>query len=289
MSPKKSKKKNDKNSGLISTAFEASLTASKMAIQVPVTYFQKICFWIGFSVVCSCLVFVLAVAAFLSSLPDVSDMKFSELRQTAEKVVARRLEVKAKKFKWVKLRDVSRDYLYSIVMSEDGQYFEHGGINYDSLLNSLAVNIQKKRFAVGGSTISQQVTKNLFLSNSKTLIRKFKEILITRELESNFTKNEILEIYLNMIEVGPDIYGINAASHTYFKKSPKKVNAAEGGFVALMLPSPKRNHYSIFVNKNISSSHRKKLKRILKDMRYHEFISPSQFKTYSNYSFFKKN
>jgi len=97
-------------------------------------------------------------------------------------------------------------------------------------------------------------------------------------MEERFTKNEILEIYLNIAEFGPDIFGVYMASMHYFNKEPKRINTAEGAFLALMLPSPKKYHYSIFRNKYLANRHKKKLRRILKDMLYKELISPEQYR-----------
>ena len=106
-------------------------------------------------------------------------------------------------------------------------------------------------------------------------------------MEDRFTKNEILEVYLNIAEFGPDIFGVHMASRYYFKKVPQRVNAAEGAFLALMLPSPKKYHYSVFRNKYLANRHKRKIQRILKDMLYKELISPQQYRDYSNYSYFK--
>ena len=122
-------------------------------------------------------------------------------------------------YKWVPMKTINKDLVYAIVMGEDAHFFSHNGINYDALVNSFAENIKRKEFAFGGSTISQQVAKNLFLDHTKTMTRKLKELFITRSMEHYFSKNRILELYLDMAEFGPDIFGVNAASHYYFKKS----------------------------------------------------------------------
>ena len=156
----------------------------------------------------------------------------------------------------------------------------------DALVNSFAENLKRREFAFGGSTISQQVVKNIFLDNKKSIIRKIRELVVTRRLEKRFSKNLILELYLNIAEFGPDIFGVNAASHYYFKKSPSRINAAEGAFMALMLPSPRKNHYRLFQNRNLSERWRRKLQRILKDMRYNDFITEKQYRYYINYPYF---
>jgi monofunctional biosynthetic peptidoglycan transglycosylase len=172
-------------------------------------------------------------------------------------------------------------------MSEDSGFFEHDGIDIDAILNSVAVNLKHRKYELGASTISQQVVKNLFLGSEKKVFRKIKEILITEKLEKRLSKNEILEIYLNMVEFGPDIFGVNAASQHYFGRPPKDINAPEGAFIALMLPSPRRYHYAIFENRNLSPARRKKIRRILGDMLANDFISSRQYQEYSHYNFMK--
>jgi monofunctional biosynthetic peptidoglycan transglycosylase len=221
-------------------------------------------------------------------LPDVEEMDFDKVRQLTREKVYNRLEDKKKIYKWITLKRINKDLVYAILMSEDANYFNHNGINYDALINSIAENIKRREFAFGGSTISQQVVKNIFLDNKKSIMRKIEEIIITRRMERRFQKNQILEFYLNIAEFGPDIFGVNAASHYYFNKPPSEINAAEGAFMALMLPSPRKNHYRLFQNRNLSGRWKKKLQRILKDMRYNGFINNQQYRYYLNYPYFTK-
>jgi monofunctional glycosyltransferase len=259
---------------------------AKTALQFPINIFNKMCYWLGLCLVVITLVCSYTAYSLYSNLPTLSEMSFYELKAKADYLVRENLNDKSKKYKWVSVDKINRQYLYAIVMSEDSKYFSHDGINYDAILRSLIVNLKSKSFKSGGSTISQQVVKNLFLTKEKTIVRKIKEYFITMKLERSFTKNQILELYLNLIEVGPDIYGVNAASHNYFSKAPDEINGAEGAFVALMLPSPRKYHHSIYSNKYIGKRHRKKLERILTDMKYNEYISPQQFNSYIKYPFF---
>lgn len=253
----------------------------------PIKIFNKFCYYLGVFVFTCGLAIILITYNMFRSLPEVSSLSFSEVKQIAEEKTRHNLIDKSKKYRWVSIDSVSRQYLYAVVMSEDSSFFQHDGINYDAILRSLLVNLKAKSFKAGGSTISQQVVKNIFLTQEKTITRKFKEYFITKELEKSFTKNQILELYLNIIEAGPDIYGVNAASHIYFSKSPSEINGAEGALVAIMLPSPRKYHHSIYSNKYIGKRHRKKLNRILGDMRHYEYISPKQFKKYIQYPYFE--
>ena len=256
-----------------------------LLLLTPFIFFRKLCFWIGFLTLIFFFAFSLMIFLLYRSLPDIRKMPFKGIKELARERIYNRLEDKGKIYKWVPLRMMNRDLIYSVIMSEDANYFSHNGINYDALINSLAENIKQRKFVVGGSTISQQVVKNIFLDNKKSMLRKFKELIITRRIEKRCSKNEILELYLNIAEFGPDIFGVNASSYYYFKKSPSNINAAEGAFMALMLPSPKKNHYRLYQNKNLSGKWRKKLHRILKDMRYNDFISEEQYRYYLNYPY----
>lgn len=226
-------------------------------------------------------------AVFLRSLPAVDHMDFARLKSAARARIHDKLEDPNTRVSWTPLDQVHRNFLYAIVMSEDANYFEHEGIDVDALLNSIAANLKTHRYEYGASTISQQVTKNLFLKNDKTLVRKIKEFILTERLERHFSKNEILEIYLNVAEFGPDLFGVGAAARHYFGKTPAEINPAEGAFIALMLPSPRKNHFAILENQNLSLARRRKIRRVLGDMLANDLISAGQYQKYAHYDFFK--
>ena len=253
----------------------------------PYRYFRWVCFITGLLVWVFIAIMGVLLYFFYSSMPNFEIMTFKEFKEVAQKQTLSKLNDKRRGYRWRPLDEISRDFLYAVVMGEDASYFEHSGINYDALINAFAENIKRRKFVFGASTISQQVVKNVFLYSSKTITRKLKELIITRRMEDRFTKNEILEVYLNIAEFGPDIFGVHMASRYYFNKEPRRVNAAEGAFLALMLPSPKKYHYSIFRNRYLANRHKRKLERILKDMLYKELISPQQYKEYSSYSYFE--
>ncbi len=228
----------------------------------------------------------------LENLPHFEDGFEGAKIQTTERIESRlnnSPSANAKtKLNWVKLDNINRELLYAIVMSEDGDFFSHQGIDYDALISALGENIKRREWSFGASTISQQTIKNIYFTESKTLYRKLKELIATRRIEQALNKNEILELYLNLVEFGPDIYGIDAAAHYYFKTSAQKLNAAQGAFLAILMPSPRKYHFTVFQNQHLAKRHKRKYKRILQDMRYKEYISPIQYKTYLNWSFFYK-
>ena len=248
--------------------------------------------FVCFSLGALCLLFMLVTAFlisdFFSSLPNDHEYEFRKLKNRAHRITLKRFDsrAKSKKFRWTPLRRVNRNLLYAIVMSEDGSFFKHNGVNYTAIVDSFAKNFKKGEYASGGSTITQQVAKNIFLTHQKKLGRKLKEVFVTKKLEKNLRKNEILEIYLNIAEFGPDIYGIRMATLEYFKKLPSKINAAQGAFLAIMLPSPRKYYHSIFKGKNLSSKRRRKIRRILKDMLYEEVLTPQNYKKALRYRYF---
>jgi monofunctional biosynthetic peptidoglycan transglycosylase len=252
----------------------------------PLRIFRDFCALIGFFAIASALGIGLFVVSFLNELPQLDRIKFAGVKQLAQIKIQATLEDKSKRYRWVELNEVNRDFLFAIVLAEDAEFFEHEGIAFDSMLNSFADNIRNRKIESGGSTITQQTVKNVFLTNEKSFSRKLKEILIARDLEEKLSKNEILEIYLNLAEFGPDVVGVNAASNRYFQKPPSEVSAAEGAFLALLLPSPRRYHYSLIENKNLTRAHRNKIRRILGDMLHNEYISLKQYNAYLRYDFF---
>jgi hypothetical protein len=147
---------------------------------------------------------------------------------------------------FVKLDDISPFLRYSVLTSEDGGFFYHKGFNAESFSNSIVQNLKEKRFARGGSTITMQLIKNVYLTRNKTISRKLEEMLIVRMIE-NFhlvSKERMFEVYLNIIEWGPDIYGIKQAAAYYFNKKPSELNLQESIFLASIIPSPRYFKYA---------------------------------------------
>jgi len=127
----------------------------------------------------------------------------------------------------------------AVVASEDANFYSHEGVDYEAIREAIKADLRKGKFVRGGSTITQQVAKNLFLTREKTLIRKVKEIVLARRMDDALSKSRILELYLNVIELGPMVYGIGHAAHYYFGKHPSALTVRECAFLASMLPGPK--------------------------------------------------
>ena len=134
----------------------------------------------------------------------------------------------------------------AFIAAEDKSFYKHHGLDYRGIARAAWANLKARSFRQGGSTISQQLVKNTQLSGEKTLVRKLKEIKLTRQLERRFSKEEILGAYLNTIYFGHACYGIAGAADYYFGKEPTQLSAAEGAMLAAVIRSP--NNYSPFVN-----------------------------------------
>ncbi len=143
---------------------------------------------------------------------------------------------------WMPIELISPYMQAAVLTTEDGAFFRHQGFNHAAIKQSLIANLKAKRFVRGASTISMQLAKNLFLSRQKTLSRKLEEVVLTEYLEQTFSKEELMELYLNVIEFGPNVYGIAQASEHYYARKPEELNVAETMFLASLLPRPALAH-----------------------------------------------
>lgn len=143
--------------------------------------------------------------------------------------------------------EISPDVPRAVMKSEDPSFFYHRGFYKDAFRSSIAQNYRLKRFARGGSTISMQLIKNVFLGRKKTMARKIEEILLVWLIEDQriVSKTRMLEVYLNIIEWGPGIFGIGEAADFYFDKHPSQINLGEATFLASIIPSPKNAGWAI--------------------------------------------
>lgn len=179
----------------------------------------------------------------VQSLPDIENLKKQD---TSLSITIKDAEGKSKKWiigaknrSWVPLNQTSPHLIAAVVASEDDAFFQHDGFDFDEIKNAIKTDIEKKRFARGASTITMQLAKNLYLTKEKTFTRKLKETYIAYRFERVLTKKRILELYLNVAEWGPGIYGIGQASEYYFGKSPAEIDLNEASLLAVILPSPR--------------------------------------------------
>ncbi|MBM4181856.1 MAG: monofunctional biosynthetic peptidoglycan transglycosylase [Betaproteobacteria bacterium] len=141
--------------------------------------------------------------------------------------------------KWVDYARISIHLKRAAVAAEDSRFLEHEGFDWEGIEKAVEKNLKKGRIVAGGSTISQQLAKNLFLSPSRNPLRKVQEAVITVMIESLWSKRRILEVYLNVIEWGNGIYGAEAASRRYFKSSAAGLGPDQAAHLAAMIPNPR--------------------------------------------------
>jgi monofunctional glycosyltransferase len=140
---------------------------------------------------------------------------------------------------WVNYNQISMHIKQAVIAAEDAKFIDHEGFDWEGIEKAYEKNKRRKKIVAGGSTISQQLAKNLFLSNQRTPWRKIEETMITLMLETILSKQRILEIYLNVIEWGNNVYGIEAASQRYFSAHAKELNSFQSAKLASMIPNPK--------------------------------------------------
>ena len=141
---------------------------------------------------------------------------------------------------WVPLSRISRNLVHAVLSSEDQKFFGHQGVDWDAIEKSVQEDRKRWRLARGGSTITQQLAKNLFFTTHKSPARKLRELIVARWLEDDLTKARILELYLNVIEWGDGVYGAEAAARRYYGKPASALDADEAAGLAAMIPNPRR-------------------------------------------------
>lgn len=143
-------------------------------------------------------------------------------------------------YRWVDYSDISPYLIRSVVAAEDAKFMEHSGVQWSAVKDAFIANILKDRRAPGGSTLTQQTVKNLFLSHERSYFRKAEEMFLAQMVELLWSKKRILETYLNIAEFGEGIFGVEAASNYYFKKNAAKLNKQESVWLASILINPKK-------------------------------------------------
>jgi len=141
---------------------------------------------------------------------------------------------------WTPLEEISPSMRHAVIAAEDIRFQKHAGYDLESIRDAYRANKKAGTIVRGGSTLSQQVAKNLFLDGERTMVRKIREVLLANELDQSLGKGRILEIYLNVVEWGPGIYGIKAASERFFMRRPSQLQPHESAFLAAILPNPRR-------------------------------------------------
>ena len=179
------------------------------------------------------------------SLPDVRPLRTENPQTTAFMELRAREADKAgktprKSQQWVAYERMSPSLKRAVIVAEDAAFFSHEGVDYDELEKSFEDSWKTGKRLRGGSTITQQLAKNLYLSPSRNPIRKIEELLIARRLEVELSKRRILELYLNVIEWGDGIWGAEAAARVYFQKAASGLDADESALLAASIINPRR-------------------------------------------------
>ncbi len=141
---------------------------------------------------------------------------------------------------WTPSETIPAEMEWAVIVAEDANFYQHEGIDVQAIKNAIKYDLEKKRFARGASTITQQTAKNLFLTREKSVTRKIEEIYLAKRMEQELTKGRILELYLNIVELGPMVYGIGHGARYYFDKQASALTPRECAFLAAMLPGPQK-------------------------------------------------
>jgi monofunctional biosynthetic peptidoglycan transglycosylase len=152
--------------------------------------------------------------------------------------IERRHLAYTKRYTFVPLRRISPDLQHAVIAAEDGRFFQHRGFDWVEMQKVLQQDMQRHKLGRGGSTITQQLVKNLFLSTNRSLIRKGVEFTLVPVVELILTKERILELYLNVIEWGPGVYGAEAAAEYYYGSHAAELGRAESARLAAVIPAP---------------------------------------------------
>ena len=202
--------------------------------------FKKIVLYTSLLAVVLCIIFSISIYL---SLPNVTYLKdtnpkitaFMQLRKEQAKAQDKKYNIRQN---WVSFQTIPDLLKKAVRISEDASFYEHEGIDYEELKESIKKNFEEGTLVRGGSTITQQLAKNLFLSPEKSYLRKLKEYFIAKRLEDELSKDRIFNLYLNVIELGPGIFGVEAASKHYFNKSVQNLNLEEIVRLTAIIPRP---------------------------------------------------
>ncbi|MEW6382074.1 MAG: monofunctional biosynthetic peptidoglycan transglycosylase [bacterium] len=188
---------------------------------------------------------IIAAVFYLLFFPNVSRLVKENPQKTAFMVYREReWEDKGKSYKirqrWVPLSRISPHLVRAVVIAEDDKFWRHEGFDYEAIQEAIEKDLKAGKFKLGGSTISQQLAKNLYLSPAKNPFRKIREAIITWRMEKTLSKRRILELYLNVIEWGEGVFGAEAAARHYYGKPASLLTSREAARLAAVLPNPRR-------------------------------------------------
>jgi monofunctional biosynthetic peptidoglycan transglycosylase len=218
---------------------------------------------------------VLCGAWIFAGLPARSDVRDLAREVPDETGVMRQREAEAKEAgrkprhlqTTVPLSGISKNLIHAVLSAEDPNFFGHAGIDWDAIQESIETNIEKGRYARGGSTITQQLAKNLFFTTRKSLVRKAREAIVATWMEHDLPKKRIIELYLNVIEWGDGVYGCEAAARRYYRASCASLSVDQAAGLAAMIPSPRR------INPRTNPGlHGRATRKVLRQMRWAGYL-----------------
>lgn len=188
---------------------------------------------------------MLAGIGFCFLYPDISKLKKENPVKTSfmkerEEEWRERGKTIIIKQRWIPLHSISRYLVKAVLIAEDDKFYQHEGFDFEAIQKAIEKDIKQKKIKFGGSTISQQLAKNLYLSSSKNLLRKLVEAFLTWRIETTLSKKRILELYLNVAEWGEGIFGIETASLHYYGKRAADLTPDEAARLASVLPNPRK-------------------------------------------------
>jgi len=233
---------------------------------------------VGFAITLGLVsVLFVIILFFFWNLPDVSDLKTKNPMSTALMVQRyREARNSDQKFRlrqqWVELERIPKLLKDTVRVTEDAAFYQHKGVDFAELKIALKKSWEEGKLVRGASTITQQLAKNLYLSNEKSVLRKIKEYFIARRLEKTLTKSRIFHLYLNVIEFGPGIFGVQAASQYYFQKEVDQLVLEEIVRLTAVIPKP------LIENPTGKSRWLKwKARWILDTLKKNNYISPKEY------------
>ena len=178
--------------------------------------------------------------ALMPPMPSLADRKFSTTIQVKDwQGDYHPFVVGPKNRRWTPSNRIPAEMKWAVILAEDSNFYKHEGFDVKAIKNAIKYDLEKKSLARGASTITQQTAKNLFLSREKTITRKVKEVYLAWRMEQELTKGRIIELYLNVVELGPMVYGIGHGAQYYFGKPASALSPRECAFLAAMLPGPR--------------------------------------------------
>lgn len=222
-----------------------------------------------FFLILSIVIFIFA-AWILSHIPSEASIKGCIITTMYE------VDLCPKSSAYTPLKNISSNLQKAILSTEDGKFYSHNGFDSEGIEHCLEKIKEKKKFVCGGSTITQQLAKNMFLSKDKNLGRKGIEALITMKIEATLGKKEIFEKYLNVVQFGKNIFGVKKAAQFYFKKSPAQLDVVESAFLAMVLPSPEKYSQSYY-RKDLTKFARRRITNIIENMYQYKMISEEAY------------